>query len=101
MGLLERSGEPFFKAGKFRKKARKYFPEAEKFSAKFDTFRFKHVMLERERDVNSSLQVKSGGQHDWSAFGPDLRNRDHVTLFNPLLSIQEASNILCKRSLVV
>ena len=45
-------------------------------------------MLAPERDVNSSLQVKTAGIHNSSAFGRDLQNNDHVKLFDSLPSIR-------------
>jgi hypothetical protein len=44
-------------------------------------------MLESERDVNASLQVKTAGMHKLLALGPDLQNGDHVTFFDSLASI--------------
>ncbi len=64
---------------KFFANARKFSTKAKKFSAKFDVFRLKHFMIAPGRDVNASLQVKTGPVHNLSAFGPDLQNRDHVT----------------------
>jgi hypothetical protein len=68
-------------------KARKFFIEAKKFSAKFNVFRLKRFMLEPGRDVNASLQVKKASMHKLLALGPDLQNRDYVKLFNSLASI--------------
>ena len=44
--------------------------------------------------MNSSLQVKSGDVFDLFAFDPDLRDRDHVRLFDSLISFRfELSSI--------
>ena len=51
-------------------------------------------MLQSGSDVNSSLQVESGNVFDLFAFDPDLRDRDHVRLFDSLISFRcELSSI--------
>jgi len=62
--------------------------KAEKFSAKFDVFRLKRFMLESELDVNASLQVTTWTMNHSSEFVPDLHNRDHVMLFDSLISFR-------------
>ena len=58
------------------------FAKAGKFSGKFDVFALKHVMIDPERVMHASLQVKTGSMHNLSAFIHDLQNRDHVTLID-------------------
>jgi len=70
----------FCKAGKVFAKARKFFTKARKISAKFDAFRSRLYVLEPMFDVNSFLQVKPDGIHNFFTFGFDLQNRDHVKL---------------------
>ena len=60
---------------------------AEKFSGKFDVFRFKRFTLEPEHDVNASLQVMSGRRHNLSAFIHNLQRCDRLKLFDSLASI--------------
>ena len=51
-------------------------------------FRSKRVKPEPGRDMNVSLQVKTGRMHNLSAFDPDLQNRDHVELIDWLASFR-------------
>ena len=45
-------------------------------------------MVKFELDVNASLQFTTGSMHDLSAFDRDLRERDHVMLFDSLTSFR-------------
>lgn len=45
-------------------------------------------MLDSEHDVNSSLQVKTGSRHNYSAADPDLQDPDHVMLVEKLASFR-------------
>jgi len=45
-------------------------------------------VLQSGSDVNSSLQVESGNVFDSFAFDPDLHDRDHVRLFDSLISFR-------------
>jgi hypothetical protein len=56
--------------------------KAKKFSGKFDVFALKHVMLEPERVMNASLQVKPASMHNSSVGIHDLQKGDHVTLID-------------------
>ena len=53
----------------FCAKAGKFFTKARKFPAKFDVFRWRLDVLEPMFDVNSFLQVKPDGIHNFFAFG--------------------------------
>jgi len=74
------NGHVFCEARKLFANARKFFPKAKKFSEKFDTFRSKHFMIDPERVMNASLQVKTGSMHNLLAFSHELQKSDHVTL---------------------
>ena len=76
------------RASKFSAKARKLRRKAQKLPAKFDVSYSKLSLLEPELDVNASLQVETGRPHDVRAFDPDLQNRDHVLLFDLLISLR-------------
>ena len=56
--------------------------KAKKFSGKFDVFVLKHVMLEPERVMNASLQVKPDSMHNFPEFIHDLQKSDHVTFID-------------------
>ena len=62
--------------------------QAEKFSAKFNTFALKRFMTEGRRNVNASLQVETGSRHNLSAFDHDVHGCDHVKLFDWLASFR-------------
>ena len=68
-------------AKKYAVKARKFLIIAQKILAKFNVFCLRLSLLEPGFDVHSSLQVKPRRMFDSSGFCFDLRNRDHVALF--------------------
>jgi len=71
----------------FSSKLGKFFAKAKKFSGKFDVFALRHFMLDPERVMNASLQVKTGSMHNLSAFIHDLQKSDHVKFFDYLTGI--------------
>lgn len=107
------SAEPYFRAGNyvehpsgygafipaplvdvFCRKARKFLTRAEKFCAKFDTFALKRVMSGPRRNVNASLQVKTGSRHNLLAFDHDVHQCHHVMLFGWLASFRRKLPII-------
>ena len=69
-------------------KARKYLTAAEKTSARFNVFGLRRSLLKSMSDVNSSLHVKLTPCFDCSACGCDMDDRDHVKLFEKLVSLR-------------
>jgi hypothetical protein len=69
-------------AGMFSGKARKFVTTAQKILAEFNTIRIRRSVLQSGLDVNSSLQVETGNMFDSLAFDRDLRDHDHVRLFD-------------------
>jgi len=69
-------------------KARKFLTIAQKILAKFNAIGLRRSMLQSGFDVNSSLQVESGNMFDSLTFDPNLHDRDHVRLFDSLISFR-------------
>ena len=61
-------------------------PTAEKLPAKYNVFHLRRSQPSPRFDVNSSLQVETCSMFDRPAFSFDLHERDHVTLFDLLIS---------------